>query len=95
MRRIVVLVAVLVMPTVACADQWVNGYIRQDGTYVHGYWRSSSDWSQYNNFSTKGNMNPYTGRRGYRAVQPSVPSINNTYRSFYDDNYLDPLNNGW
>jgi hypothetical protein len=51
----------------ANADQYVSGYTRHDGTYVHPYYRSSPDSSTFNNYSTRGNTNPYTGERGYAA----------------------------
>jgi hypothetical protein len=41
---------------------WVNGYYREDGTYVQGHYRSSPDGNPYNNWSFPGNINPYTGR---------------------------------
>lgn len=43
---------------------WVEPYITKDGVYVPGHWQSDSDDDKYNNFSTKGNINPFTGRRG-------------------------------
>ena len=49
------------------ADQWVNGYTRQNGTYVNPYARSNSNSTTLDNYSTRGNTNPYTGDRGYRS----------------------------
>lgn len=43
----------------------VKGYHRRDGTYVQPHYRTTPDRSRYNNWSTKGNVNPYTGKRGY------------------------------
>ena len=41
----------------------VNGYVRHSiGTYVYSYHRTSPDRSKLNNWSTKGNTNPYTGK---------------------------------
>lgn len=51
---------------------WVNGYVRSDGTYVKGHWRSSPDNSFYNNWSTLGNINPYTGEYGTRTLSTST-----------------------
>jgi hypothetical protein len=51
----------------ASADQWVRGYTRQNGTYVQPHVRSNSDGYNWNNYSTRGNTNPYTGERGYRS----------------------------
>jgi hypothetical protein len=42
----------------------VNGYYRANGTYVLPHHRSFPDGNIFNNFSTKGNMNPYTGKLG-------------------------------
>lgn len=48
----------------AIADQYVKGHVRSDGTYVAPHYRSSPNSVQYDNYSTKGNTNPYTGARG-------------------------------
>ena len=47
-------------------DTYVNGYYRSNGTYVQGHHRSECDGNVYNNWSTKGNINPYTGEEGTR-----------------------------
>lgn len=46
------------------ADQHVNGYTRSSGTSVMGYNRSSADRTATNNYSYRGNTNPYTGSTG-------------------------------
>lgn len=56
----------------AHADQYVHGYQKSNGTYVQGYHRSDADSSQLNNYSTKGNVNPYTGQSG--TVNPNSDS---------------------
>jgi len=43
---------------------YVRPYIRSDGTYVEGHYRSTPDGNPYNNWSTRGNVNPYTGQQG-------------------------------
>lgn len=48
------------------AQVHVNGYTRRDGTYVAPHYRSSPDSSRLNNWSTQGNVNPYTGQEGTR-----------------------------
>ena len=78
----------------ALADEYVNGYTRRDGTYVQPHMRSSPDGNPLNNWSTRGNVNPYTGdvgtrnpsgsRNGYGSPSPSFgspafPSYNNPY----------------
>jgi hypothetical protein len=47
------------------AGTFVRGYFRQDGTYVSPHYRSDADGYRYNNWSSQGNVNPFTGRRGY------------------------------
>ena len=48
----------------AVADVYVQGYQRSDGTYVQPHHRSDPDGDVSNNWSTKGNQNPYTGQAG-------------------------------
>lgn len=43
---------------------YVDGYYRSDGTFVQPHWRSSPDGTDLNNYSTKGIINPFTGKRG-------------------------------
>jgi hypothetical protein len=42
----------------------VRGYTKKDGTYVAPHHRTSPDSSKNNNWSTKSNQNPYTGKPG-------------------------------
>lgn len=48
----------------ASADQYVNGYYRDNGSYVNPYHRSTPNTTTRDNYSTYGNTNPYTGRQG-------------------------------
>ena len=52
----------------ALAQNYVKPHVRKDGTYVEGHVRSAPDNSQYNNYGSKGNINPYTGQLG--TVEP-------------------------
>lgn len=45
---------------------YVNGYFRSTGTYVSGHYRTNRDNSFWNNYSSEGNVNPYTGKVGTR-----------------------------
>ena len=45
-------------------DVSVSGYYRKNGTYVQPYHRSAPDGDFSNNWSTRGNINPYTGQMG-------------------------------
>lgn len=59
-------------------DVRVKGYYRSNGTYVQPYYRTSPDNSILNNYSTKGNINPYTGSNGYKDPY-KLPSISGSY----------------
>lgn len=50
------------------ADTYVEGHFRKNGTYVQGYYKTDSNSTQYDNYSSKGNINPYTGKKG--TVKP-------------------------
>ena len=42
----------------------ISGYTNSYGTYVEPYYRTSPNSTVYDNYSTKGNINPYTGSYG-------------------------------
>lgn len=66
-------------------DVYVNGYTRRDGTYVRPHYRSAPDSNPYNNWSSQGNVNPYTGQYGTRSLDtfnsPRTYGSQNPYRS--------------
>lgn len=80
-----VILLVLMIGSVAQADTWVNGYMKRDGTYVQGYYRTSADHNIYNNYSTKGNVNPYTGHTG--TVDPYQQIFDNAINDNDDDSF--------
>lgn len=79
----------------------VRGYVTRNGTYVAPHYRSAPDHNPFNNWSTRGNVNPYTGKSGtkdpyshsygrYRYTLPSygyVPSYGYAVPSY---NYVPP-----
>ena len=68
-----------ILSFVVSADTYVNGYTRSDGTYVQGYYRSSPNNTNTDNYSTQGNINPYTNSNGTKA--PDYSSNANNYGS--------------
>jgi|GEM_PF-4897319 len=46
---------------------YVNGYYRRDGTYVAPHYRSSQNNFRSDNYTHRGNTNPFNGKRGYRG----------------------------
>ncbi len=59
------LVISLFSVSVADAATRVRGYYRSNGTYVQSYYRTSPNYTKLDNYSTRGNYNPYTGKKGY------------------------------
>ena len=47
----------------------VHGYTKKDGTYVEPHQRSTPDKKFENNYTTKGNQNPSTGKDGSRVSE--------------------------
>lgn len=68
MKKIVIIaLSVFAISNIANAD-YVNGYYKSNGTYVQGYHRSHANGTKFDNYSTKGNINPYTGKTGTVSV---------------------------
>jgi hypothetical protein len=67
-KRIFVALASLLVSTAAQAQVHVKGYVTKNGTYVAPHYRSSPNSTKLDNYSTKGNINPYTGQVGTRNV---------------------------
>ncbi|MEM5559027.1 hypothetical protein AAHK07_10900 [Aliarcobacter cryaerophilus] len=53
------------------ADQYVNGYSKSNGIYVKGHYKSSSNYTKNDNWTTKGNKNPYTYEKGTKSYKNS------------------------
>ncbi|TAK79249.1 MAG: hypothetical protein EPO11_00415 [Gammaproteobacteria bacterium] len=64
MQKILIFIIVLLFSISTFADVSVNGYYRKDGTYVQPHYRSNPNGNTSDNWSTKGNTNPYTGKEG-------------------------------
>src|SRR5436190_11818592 len=59
------LVALLAAPAAfAQSDHYVSGYTRKDGTYVAPHYQTNPNSTRNDNYSTRGNVNPYTGQSG-------------------------------
>ena len=68
------------------SDVYVKGYTRSNGTYVQPHYRSSPNSTYSDNFSEYGNINPYTGKEGYKHSLTNPININNI--SNYHSNNL-------
>lgn len=60
------------------AQTFVKPHVRKDGTYVEGHVRTNPNNTRVDNYSSQGNVNPYTGKEG--TVDPYKPAP--TYPSY-------------
>lgn len=70
MKKLVIGLALAAITSGAIAAQ-VDGYYRKDGTYVAPYHRTDPNSTRTDNWSSQGNVNPYTGQPG--TVNPYSP----------------------
>ena len=56
--------------------RYQQGYTRTDGTYVQGHYKTNTNSTNHDNFSTRGNVNSYTGTSGSRARDYSTGAYN-------------------
>jgi hypothetical protein len=78
MRMFLVLVALAAGSSVASAqsggwgtgsnpnNHYVQGHFNSNGTYTSGHHQTNPNQTQYDNYGTRGNVNPYTGAVGTR-----------------------------
>jgi len=52
----------------------VRGHVRKDGAYVPPHHTTNPNDTKSDNWSSKGNVNPYTGKQG--TVDPYRPNSN-------------------
>ncbi|WP_423063864.1 hypothetical protein [Candidiatus Paracoxiella cheracis] len=69
------------------ADVYVHGYTRSNGTYVAPHYRSNPDGDSYDNYSSKGNVNPYTGEEGHRTPGYDEGERGSLHSRSYSDNF--------
>jgi hypothetical protein len=85
--KLALLALLSVLSFSALADQSVRGYTRKDGTYVAPHTRSSPNQHRFDNYSSQGNSNPYTGQKGYdRNEFSNPPAYNQPRRDPYNLN---------
>lgn len=80
MKKVVLALIALSFGTGAFAQTYVRGYTKRDGTYVAPHYRSSPNSTTSDNWSTRGNVNPYTGKAGTKdPYSSSSSSYSNPY----------------
>lgn len=80
MKKIIVALALVVGVLGLCISveaASVRGYTKKNGTYVAPYQRTNPNSTKMDNYSTKGNVNPYIGKPGtkdpYKAPNTYTP----------------------
>ncbi|MGZ3235759.1 MAG: hypothetical protein ACXU8A_00115 [Burkholderiaceae bacterium] len=82
MKKILLIALLFSNLTAMAEDVYVNGYNRSNGTYIQPYHRTAPDSNPYNNYSTQGNTNPYTGQQG---------TVNPYQNQYQQQNYQQPV----
>ena len=65
------------------ADDYVRGYTRKDGTYVAPHRQTEPNQHRYDNYSSQGNSNPYTSKKGTEQNEYSTPPVFNRSNPAY------------
>lgn len=78
MRAVWIGLSLALAVTPAVAQTNVSGYVRKDGVYVAPHVRTAPNNTNTDNYSTKPNVNPYTGKKGtvapdYSYKPPPAP----------------------
>lgn len=82
MKKIIIFWTIFSLSTLSGLSQvnpnyhYVKGHVRSDGVYVRGHYKTNSNQTNRDNYSTKPNFNPWTGESGY--IEPD---------SYYYQNY--------
>lgn len=79
MKSALIALAALCAASAMAQSHYREGYVRKDGTYVPPSYATNPNDTKLDNYSTKGNVNPYSGRTGtvdpYKVEQPQAQSI--------------------
>lgn len=59
-------------PKLSASPTYVHGYTRKNGAYVMPHYQTAPNATRLDNWSTKGNVNPYTGKEGTKDPYKST-----------------------
>lgn len=80
---LMLLLAALALEVSAGGTKSVRPYVRKDGTYAQGHYRSAPNQQRLDNFGARNSIyggNPYTGKRGSQRDELSTPPAYNQPR---------------
>lgn len=78
---LVLFIANIVLAQVNPNHHYVKGYHRKDGTYVKGHYRTNPNSTNRDNYSTKPNTNPWTGKKGWIEPEQNTSNYNYYYQN--------------
>jgi hypothetical protein len=93
MKLLILSVCIFLGSIANATDVYINGYTRSNGTYVQPHYRTAPDSNPYNNYSSQGNYNPYTGSRGYSNPYGNSGSSYTRDYDNYGSKYKSPFDN--
>ncbi len=74
MKKTTIFLGFALLASPSLAQEYVHGYYRSNGTYAAPHWKSRPDSTVTNNYSFKGNLNPYTGQIGTKKYSHNATS---------------------
>ena len=87
MKKVLLLIVFLFAAVTSYSQVYVSGYVKSNGTYVKPHYRTSPNHTRNDNYSTKGNINPYTGSYG---TKPRDYGTSYTTPSYTTPSYTAP-----
>lgn len=88
-KKILLAIGVALFVSSVLASTHVGGYVRKNGTYVAPHFRTNPNYTRNDNWSTRGNINPYTGKRGTKSPDYGYRAPR-TYRGYSYKPYSRP-----
>lgn len=81
MKKLFVFLVVASLPFLGISQtnsstRYQQGYTKKNGTYVKGHYKTTTNKTNHDNYSTKGNTNKYTRTSGTRAKDYSSGAYN-------------------
>jgi hypothetical protein len=74
MKTLAIAIVALAVGVSGASAGSVSGYYRSNGTYVAPHFQSNRDSTVTDNYSFRGNANPYTGRVGSNSYAHDLTS---------------------
>lgn len=79
MKAAAIILLALASAPVLAQSHMKNGYVKKDGTYVAPSMATNPNDTKLDNYSTKGNVNPYSGKAGtvdpYKVQTPKLKPL--------------------